>query len=392
MERQSKDHGIGGRRRSFHAAPVAAGLIAVGSLLPAPAGAEDDLAAYVDRVADVSAQRNYNSDTDQTTFTFTLELESGTDSVSHIVIAPCPGPATVVSSSGPPGSSGSVADPDPSTEHHGAKFEPGYSARYEVTFDGSPRGAEFIVKNGRGHKHYLRSSCFATVSPTTAPPTTTTTTTAPTQTTTSTTTAGTRPRGTSTTTSGMSDRARLKECERQAKSAEVVYQPKRQMTVGETSQVRVIASVASGEGRTDITLGSSTTVVAVELRCQVEARLRGNDFDVDPEEFQEASFLDRPQIVWSWDVSPKRIGDAVLTLEIKSNAEIDGRTVVGTPHLYSASISVNAKPETFGDKTHRWSNAVVEHPLVKGLAPLLLVLGTVASLWRWFLKRPWPWK
>ena len=71
---------------------VAAGLLLVVSSLPRPAGANDDLVRYDDKVANVSAERSYNSQADQTTFTFTLELKPGTNTVSHVVIASCPVP------------------------------------------------------------------------------------------------------------------------------------------------------------------------------------------------------------------------------------------------------------------------------------------------------------
>lgn len=165
------------------------------------------------------------------------------------------------------------------------------------------------------------------------------------------------------------------------------------MTVGQTSQVRVVASLAGSAVDTpSTTLGPSTTVVPVRLRCQVEVRLRGKDFEVDPEGFQEGSFLDQPEISWSWDVVPRRTGVAVLTLEVKSVADIGGRTISGArSYLYETSITVNAQAETFGDKTRRWSNTVVEHPLVKGLGSVVFGLGTLAGIWRWLLKRPWPW-
>jgi hypothetical protein len=167
------------------------------------------------------------------------------------------------------------------------------------------------------------------------------------------------------------------------------------MTVRETSQVRVVASVAGATGGTSsTTLGPSTTVVTgVPLRCQVEARIHGADFDVDPEGYQEGSFLDQPEIVWSWDVVPRRTGRKILTLDIRSVADVRGRTIRGAAqHLYKTSINVEAEPESFWDKTRRWSEALVGHPLVKGLGSLLLLLGTLAGIWRWLLRRPWPWK
>jgi hypothetical protein len=134
-------------------------------------------------------------------------------------------------------------------------------------------------------------------------------------------------------------------------------------------------------------------VVPVRLRCEVQTRLRGSDFDVNPGDFQEGSFLDQAEIVWSWDVVPRRTGRRVLSMEIKSVADIGGRRIPGAgQYLYETSISVNAEPESFWGKTGRWSEPLVEHPLVKGLGSLLLLLGTLGGIWRWLLRRPWPWK
>ncbi|MCA1706898.1 MAG: hypothetical protein LC808_28000, partial [Actinobacteria bacterium] len=128
------------------------------------------------------------------------------------------------------------------------------------------------------------------------------------------------------------------------------------------------------------------------LRCEVQAQLRGEDFRVKPEEFQGASFLDRPVVTWSWDVVPLKSGTRVLTLEIRSIAEIDGRRIEGAGgQLFTTSIDVGVKPENLGEKLTRWSKAVVDHPLVRGFGSLALIAGALAAGWRGLLKRPWPW-
>lgn len=195
-----------------------------------------------------------------------------------------------------------------------------------------------------------------------------------------------------TTTSRLSDEERLAECERRAEESRVAYEPELDMRLGETSQVRVRVSLPGSSTTATTIKGTSTTVEIAQLRCVVRAQLRSEDFTINPEDFQEGSFLDRPDIEWTWDVVPESTGQKVLTLTIQSLTEVGGREIVGGPRPYTAEIDVDAGPETVGTKVNRWSEAVVGHPLVQGLGSLLLLGATAAGAWRWLLKRPWPWK
>jgi hypothetical protein len=166
------------------------------------------------------------------------------------------------------------------------------------------------------------------------------------------------------------------------------------MEIDETQQVQVTASIgdATATTSTPTTGGVTTTVVPVTLRCEVQAQLRGEDFRVNPDGFQGASFLDRPIVTWSWDVVPLKAGTGVLTLEIRSVAQIEGRRIEGAGgELFTTSIDVGVKPENPGQALTRWSKAVVEHPLVKGFGSLAAVAAGLAAGWHWLLKRPWPW-
>lgn len=234
---------------------------------------------------------------------------------------------------------------------------------------------------GRG----IGPSSTSSTSGTSTVPTTSSTTAA------STTTTG--PRQTTTTTTAVSDLARLEQCDQQAATASVSFEPVRRMRLGETSQVRVVASLEDGGGPSITVPSTSTTIVDARLRCEVQARVRSQDFTVNPDGFQQGSFLDQPEITWSWDVVPLRTGSRLLTIEIRSVVEIDGRKIEGAgTHLFETKIKVDAEPENVWDTTKRWSEELVGHPLVQGLGPLLLLLGTVAGVWRRLLKRPWPWK
>jgi len=97
-------------------------------------------------------------------------------------------------------------------------------------------------------------------------------------------------------------------------------------------------------------------------------------------------------VTWSWDVVPLKAGTRVLTLEIRSVADIEGRRIEGAGgQLFTTSIDVGVKPENLGEKVTRWSKAVVDHPLVRGFGSLAVVAAALAAGWRWLLKRPWPW-
>ena len=188
------------------------------------------------------------------------------------------------------------------------------------------------------------------------------------------------------------DRERLAECDRRAERATVSFEPDQKMTIGRGDQVLVTASTEASLDTATTEARPSTTIVAVRLRCEVQAELRGDAFEVTPEGFRTASFLDRPVIRWSWDVVPRQAGSQRLTLEVRSVAVIDGRRVEGAGgELFATTIRVAAVPESAWGRVSRWSGDLVDHPLIRGFGSLALVLGTLGALWRRLLKRAWPW-
>ena len=100
----------------------------------------------------------------------------------------------------------------------------------------------------------------------------------------------------------------LQRCEREAKDAEVGFTPAADMVVGQLEDVVVRASVGELEITSGPVGGPPTTIVEVSLHCEVRAQLRGADFEIDPPEHQEASFLDEATIEWIWQVRPVRSG------------------------------------------------------------------------------------
>jgi len=138
----------------------ATGLLAMGLALAAavPAGANDDLAKYQGDKKNVSvtSTRAYDQATNRTTFTFTL---NATENVSHVVLMACEG-IEIVSATGPNGAAkeGDAPKNDPSiddqSQHVGIKFEPGVPGQYTIVFVGNIAAADFVVKDGDGHKHF----------------------------------------------------------------------------------------------------------------------------------------------------------------------------------------------------------------------------------------------
>ena len=191
-----------------------------------------------------------------------------------------------------------------------------------------------------------------------------------------------------------SDAARLADCEVRARQATISYDTARSMTVDETQQFVVTATIqAAVPAGTTTTVAPGVTVVAVALRCEVQAQLRGADFRVDPAEFQPRSFLDQPSVEWSWDVVPLKAGTSVLSLEIRSVAVIDGRRIEGAgTQLYQSTVTITTKDQGFGADVKRWTSSVVDFPLVRGFGSLLVIFGALAAAWRGILKRPWPWR
>lgn len=202
----------------------------------------------------------------------------------------------------------------------------------------------------------------------------------------------TTPAPTTSVAGGPDDRQQLAECERRAETANVFYPPRLDMKVGEVSQVHVVASLDAGASPLTTVSPVPTTAQPARLRCEVQARLRGSGVTIEPDGFQQRSFLDHPEVSWEWDVVSNEAGRRRLVIEIRSVAEIDGRRIEGAgTQLYRTDIVVTSPPESLSARTRRWTDALVEHPLVRGFGSLALVAGGAAGAWRWLLKRRWPW-
>jgi hypothetical protein len=182
----------------------------------------------------------------------------------------------------------------------------------------------------------------------------------------------------------------LRQCEADAAEAEIGFTPELHMVVDEVTNVRVTA--VAGEGPV-ITAGPgpTVTVVAARLHCEVEATLRGQDFDIDPSEPQPGSFLDQPTIVWTWQVTPTSSGPHTLQFRILPVAREDEIRLPGTPVLFEATISVDAAPKSFWERVDDVVRGIAGHPVVTGFGALAAMAAVLAAGWRWILRRPWPW-
>jgi len=171
----------------------------------------------------------------------------------------------------------------------------------------------------------------------------------------------------------------LAECEQQARHAVVTYQPSQQMTAGESSRVVVRASLESSASTTSTSFPGTvpTTSVEARLACTVEARLRGQAFDVDPQGFQRESFLGSDHIDWSWDVTPRSPGTDVLTLEIHGVLHVASGDQQVAQRSFETEITVTSHPEGFLTRVNNAVSGFVEHPVIQflGFAGLVAIVG-----------------
>jgi hypothetical protein len=180
----------------------------------------------------------------------------------------------------------------------------------------------------------------------------------------------------------------IDECEQQASDAEgqLVYEPERQMVVDRLYDVR--AALSLGDLPPDITFETPTTSVAVtDIRCTVQAGLTGSDFEITPDEPREQSFIGRRELVWEWQVRPKRAGDdlkLILTLQAKVVQANPPRTEFGPEILNTSVIDVDAKPESLSERITSFFASPMVAPIYAALVALVLAKF---QPWRWISKK-----
>ncbi|MGH9223755.1 MAG: hypothetical protein ACRD2W_08195 [Acidimicrobiales bacterium] len=134
---------------------VAGTLIAAVGLLAGAAAGVDSGPDYKDRDFSVSGRRTYHFSSDRTTFRFEV---TGKGPAEYFLINACTPGTTTVRAYGPDDQRPVSSGPDQPTGHESQKFQPGTLGSYTVVYEDSVDGAEFIVKNGDGHRHYFFGS------------------------------------------------------------------------------------------------------------------------------------------------------------------------------------------------------------------------------------------
>lgn len=177
------------------------------------------------------------------------------------------------------------------------------------------------------------------------------------------------------------------ECDARAREARISYAEQRQMHVGETEAIVVEATTGEPRETTTSGPGPSTTVVEQPLRCRVRARLVGNDFTIDPEDWQHKSFHDTDEVSWLWSVTPLVTGNnLLLILEVQGlrfDEDADEYVEAGEAFETIAQIEVDSRPRSLVSQVNSAVTGVVTHPVVA----LLASTGALALLSRWAYLR-----
>lgn len=172
----------------------------------------------------------------------------------------------------------------------------------------------------------------------------------------------------------------ISECERRARQAQVVFEPTKTMQVGRVEKFTIRASVAGDPPQVDG--ATNTTIEDLIVHCELQAALRGAQFDIDPAGFRVRSFLDGPTVSWTWDVAPKEQGNLMLTLEVQSLV----RDRTGEVDEFTTDVLVEAEDRSFMETLNDAIVAFVEHPLVKGVG-LVGLGGAVAKAFGYVRSR-----
>ncbi len=126
-------------------------------LLAGEAGGTDQGPDYHDRHYSVSGDRRLSSQSNRTTFTFEV---AGDAAAEYFLVNACEPGTTVLRAFGPDDQQPVSDGPDQGTGHESLKFEPGTLGTYTVIYRDDISGAEFIIKNGDGHRHFhLGTGC-----------------------------------------------------------------------------------------------------------------------------------------------------------------------------------------------------------------------------------------
>ncbi|HZA82071.1 MAG TPA: hypothetical protein VFC13_11450, partial [Actinomycetes bacterium] len=128
-------------------------------LLASAAGGVDQGPDYRDRNFSVEGGRSYSGQADRTTFRFRV---TGDGPADYFLIHACEPGASLVRAFGPDDQQPVPTGSDEPTGHESLKFEPGRLGSYTIIYRHNIGGAEFVIKNGDGHRHFsVGSGCPA---------------------------------------------------------------------------------------------------------------------------------------------------------------------------------------------------------------------------------------
>lgn len=176
------------------------------------------------------------------------------------------------------------------------------------------------------------------------------------------------------------------ECDARALRAQVIYPERLRMRVDTSEALEVKASTRTLQTTPSLP-DTSTTVVDQPLRCQVRARLVGNEFTINPNDWRNASFLGTDEVSWLWIVTPKVVGDdLLLILEVQGlrfDADTGTYVEAGEAFQTTAEIEVDSKPKGFLTRFNSAVTGVVTHPVFA----LLASTGLLALVANWAYRR-----
>lgn len=185
---------------------------------------------------------------------------------------------------------------------------------------------------------------------------------------------------------------RRSECNARAATAELHYQPEKEMVVGRTDRIEAVAVVGGSGSVAQLEGGEPVEVVDAKLGCVVRAQLQGIGFEISPGEWQDKTFLEANEVRWVWLVSPKSKGTHPLTLEVQSFLlDRDGnRTLSGDLQPIKLDIEVTVDDSWLTSLGRAFSDFWA-HPIWGSLAGAAVLGAAAATVWRRLSDRPWPW-
>ena len=176
---------------------------------------------------------------------------------------------------------------------------------------------------------------------------------------------------------------RCLEATQDTEGAELEYDDQPQMRLNHEELYRVVVRPRSASAPTQSQ--GSTVTVPVEVTCTISARLKIEDADVTPADWEERVFEPPASVEWSWEVIPRRAGELVGEIELRPIAVVDIGGNVERRDLTTVPFDVTVDvDESVWDRLQRVTTRIDAIRLF-----VLAVGGLVAALGvtRWFQRR-----